>query len=371
MSEKPNLIPIPMPLLNPNEKEALLVALEAAEGAALAEGDLIAEVESTKSTGEILAPAAGYLVGVRFSPGQSLAAGEILAYIGPSPDAKDPSLPPWAPQSETADEDSPQGLRITAPARELALTNGLDLAELPQGPLVTQQMVADLLAKKAAPKLPPLPKGETRLIIFGAGGHGRSLAALVQKMGGLDLLGFVDDGVPAGAEILGLPVLGGRDSLAGLVKDGICLAINGVGGIGDLNARLSVFDLLRQAGFRFPPAIHPTAFIEDSAVLGDGIQVFPLAYVGTEVSAGFGTIINTGAIVSHDCQLGDTVNLSPGATLAGGVTVGAGTLIGMRATVNLGVQIGAYALIGNGATVKADVPDRGVVPAGTIWPPRR
>ena len=369
MSEK--LIPIQVPLLNPNEKEALLAALEVAEGEAVQQDDVIALVETTKSTGEVTAPAAGYLVGVRFEPGQSMIAGEVLAYIGSSPDSSDPKLPPWAPEAPTVEVDAPQGLRITAPARALAEENTLDLATLPQGPLVTRQMVAELLTQQTAPALPPIPEGENRLIIFGAGGHGRSLAALVQKMGGFDLKGFVDDGVPAGSEILELPVLGGRDSLAALAKEGIRLAINGVGGIGNLKARLSVFDLLRQAGFEFPKVIHPTAFIEDSAVLAAGVQVFPLAYVGTEVTAGFGTIINTGAIVSHDCALGQTVNLSPGATLAGGVTVGEGSLIGMRATVNLGVQIGTYALVGNGATVKADVPDGGVVPAGTIWPPHR
>ena len=369
MSEQ--LIPIPMPLLNPNEKEALLASLELAEGEAIQAGDVIAEVESTKSTGEVLAPASGYLVGIRFQPGQTLAAGEVLAYIGPSPDAKDPTLPPWAPEAPAAGASTPQGLRITAPAQTLAEENGLDLAALPQGPLVTRQMVADLIAQKAAQSLPPLPVGEQRLIIFGAGGHGRSLAALIQKMGGYDLLGFVDDGVPAGTTVLGLPVLGGRDKLASLAAEGIRLAINGVGGIGNLDVRLAVFDQLRGAGFHFPKAIHPTAFIEDSASLADGVQVFPLAYVGTEVTAGFGTIINTGAIVSHDCQLGETVNLSPGATLAGGVRVGEGTLIGMRATVNLNVQIGTNALIGNGATVKADVPNGGVVPAGTIWPPHK
>jgi sugar O-acyltransferase (sialic acid O-acetyltransferase NeuD family) len=369
MSEK--LIPIQVPLLNPNEKEALLAALEVAQGEAVQQDDVIALVETTKSTGEVTAPAAGYLVGVRFEPGQSLLAGEVLAYIGSSPDAHDPKLPPWAPETPTAEVNAPQGLRITAPARALAEENALDLAKLPLGPLVTKQMVAELLAQQAAQSLPPIPEGENRLIIFGAGGHGRSLAALVQKMGGFDPQGFVDDGVPAGETVLGLPVLGGRDSLAGLAADGIRLAINGVGGIGNLKSRLSVFDLLRQAGFEFPTVIHPTAFIEDSAELAAGVQVFPLAYVGTEVTAGFGTIINTGAIVSHDCMLGRTVNLSPGATLAGGVTVGEGSLIGMRATVNLGVQIGAYSLVGNGATVKADVPDGGVVPAGTIWPPHR
>jgi acetyltransferase EpsM len=373
MSEK--LIPIKIPLLNPNEAEALLSSLVAAEGQAVEKDAVIAVIETTKSTGEVTAPATGYLVGLRFQPGETLQAGDILAYVGETPESKDTSLPPWAPQTEKKTNSGVEGLRITEPAKKLALDNGLNLDTLPQGPLVTRGMVADLLAKQTTSmtpsELPPIPAGENRMVIFGAGGHGRSLAALLQKMGGFDLLGFIDDGVPAGTEALGLPVLGSRDDLASLAENGVRLAINGVGGIGDLATRLEVFDLLQQAGFHSPTVIHPTAFLEDTAVLADGVQVFPFAYVGTNISTGFGCIINTGVIVSHDCQLADYVNLSPGATLAGGVTVGNGTLIGMRATVNLYVKIGARALIGNGATVKSDVPDGGVVPAGTIWPPRR
>jgi acetyltransferase-like isoleucine patch superfamily enzyme len=40
----------------------------------------------------------------------------------------------------------------------------------------------------------------------------------------------------------------------------------------------------------------------------------------------------------------------------------------MGVTINLGVKIGKGARIGNGATVKADVPENGIVKAGTIWP---
>jgi acetyltransferase EpsM len=366
------LIPIKVPLLNPNETEALLSSLETTEGQPVDEGTVIAVIETTKSTGEVTAPAAGFLVGLCFQPGETLQAGDVLAYIGEAPDTKDSSLPPWAPRAENKKISGVEGLRITEPARKLAKENGLDLSQFPQDQLITRQMVTDLLANQSAsawePELSSIPEGENRLVIYGAGGQGRSLAALVQQMGGFDLLGFLDDGVPAGTNVLGLSVLGGREHLSKLADDGVRLAINGVGGISDLAIRLSVFDRLRQAGFHCPTVIHPTAFLEDSASLADGVQVFPFAYVGTEVSAGFGCIINTGSIVSHDCQLADYVNLSPGATLAGGVIVGEKTLIGMRATVNLYVQVGRQALIGNGATVKADVPDGGVVPAGTIWP---
>jgi len=232
-------------------------------------------------------------------------------------------------------------------------------------------MVEALIAPKAPIGAASVPENEKRILIYGGGGHGRSLVALVRKLGIFEVVGFVDDGYEPGDQLYGLPVLGGVDQLAELAESGIRMALNGVGGIGDLQIRLSVFDQLNKAGFYCPTVIHPTAFLEETVLLADGVQVFPFAYVGTEVEVGFGTIINTGAIVSHNCVLGQYVNLSPGATLAGGVIVEDRALIGMRATVNLYVHIGRNARIGNGATVKADVPDGGVVPAGTIWPPRK
>lgn len=365
------LIPIRIPLLNANEPEALLVSLEAAEGDKLAEDQVVALIETTKSTGEIRAETSGYLVGLRFAEGEPLQAGDVLAYIGSSPDAQDPSLTPWAPAEDnlTQAKREPNGLRITVPARELAEQHGLDLGSLPQGALVTRQMVADRLAEKQPAR--PIPKGEKRLLVYGAGGHGRSLAALIGELEGYEIVGFVDDGYTPADRVFGLPILGGGGDLVALAEDGFRLAVNGVGGIGDLDSRLSVYQQLQRAGFHVPTVVHPTAWVEKSAQLEDGCQVFPFATIGTEVRVGFGCIINTGVIVSHNVGLERYVNLSPGATLAGGVVVGARALIGMRATVNLNVRVGEGALIGNGATVKADVPKGGVVPAGTIWPPRR
>lgn len=367
-----SLVPIQIPLINPNEPDSLLASLEVIEGESLQKGQVVALVETTKSTGEVAAEKAGYLVGLRFKEGDTLKAGAVLAYIGESPQAMDPSLPPWAAEAPpTSEEENPEGLRITAPARELALEMGVDLATLPYGPLVTRRLIEERLFSEFLPNKFQLPKDERRLLIFGAGGHGRSLAELIRVGGEYEIIGFLDDGFPVGESVMELRVLGGHEALHTLRDEGICLAVNGVGGIGDLVSRLSVQHHLARAGFHCPTVIHTKALIEASAELEHGVQVFPFAYVGSQVVAGFGSIINTGAIVSHDCKLARFVNLSPGATLAGGVSVGEGALIGMRATVNLGVAIGRRARVGNGATIKADVPDEGVVPAGTIWPPRR
>jgi acetyltransferase EpsM len=367
------LTPIKIPLLNPNEPEALLASITVEEGAVVEAGQVVALIETTKSTGEVQAETGGYLVGLRVKEGETLQAGDVLAYIADSPDAKDPSLRPWADDGADAalvGEDLGD-LRITEPARALALAEGLALSSLPKGTLVTRQVVQDVLQHAALRPLAAAPQGDARLLIYGAGGHGCSLTALVRQAGDYEIIGFLDDGVQQGTEVDGLLVLGGADQLVALAEEGISLAVNGVGGVGDLSARLAVYGKLAETGFFCPTVIHTTAFIEDSATLGDGTQVFPLAYVGIRVQVGYGCIINTGAIVSHDCSLAPYVNLSPGATLAGGVVVGEAALIGMRATVNLNVTVGKRARIGNGATVKSDVPDNGVVPAGTIWPPRR
>ena len=366
------LIPVKIPLLNPNEPEALLSSLEIALGDPVEEGDLIAVIETTKSTGEVYAEAEGFLVGVCFSPGDSLKAGDVLAYIGSTSDAQDSSLPPWSTEKPSSKKSAPNpaGLRITDPARELAIQAGIDLKALPHGPLVTEKMVRALLKTEHLPSKATLPKGEKRIVIYGAGGHGRSLAALIRALDEYTIIGFIDDGFTVGEKVFGLEILGGKEALPALFTLGIRLCVNGVGGIGDLQSRLAVYEALHSSEFICPCVVHPTAYIEDSAELSQGVQVFPFAYIGTEVQVGYGSIINTSAILSHNCILRNYVNLSPGATLAGGVVVDEGALIGMRATINLNVHIGKKARIGNSATVKGDVPEGGVVPAGTIWPPR-
>ena len=366
------LTPITIPLINPNEPEALLASLQVVEGDRVEPDQVLALVETTKSTAEILAEQAGYLVGLRYAEGETLHAGDILAYIGKTPESHDPKLPPWRKDTNKKVKPTPQpgGLRITEPARELALAEGLDLQSLSQGPLITRKTIQALLQPQAAGPSQPIPEGENRVLIYGAGGHGRTLAALVQKLGRYEILGFLDDGYKPGESVLGLPILGGKELLEELAQQGVRMAVNGIGGITDLQIRLSIYDLLNAAGFHCPGVVHPTAFVEQSAELSNATQVFAFAYIGTEVVVDDGCIINTSTIVSHNCTLSRYVNLSPGATLAGGVFVGERTLIGMRATVNLNVHIGTDARIGNGATVKANVPDGGIVPAGSIWPPR-
>jgi sugar O-acyltransferase (sialic acid O-acetyltransferase NeuD family) len=261
----------------------------------------------------------------------------------------------------------PNGLRLTAPALALARAAGFDLNRLPIGPLITEAQLHALLAGDR-----PESGGavDRRLIVYGGGGHGKAVIEAVRAMGAHEVVGIVDDSLPSGSQVLGLPVFGGADALAGLLAQGIHLAANAVGGISDAQSRVRVFRRLIEAGFSCPAVIHPAAFVEPSAMVSPGVQVMPLAYIGSEVEVGFGVLVNTSAVVSHDCRLAAYANISPGALLAGGVHIGESAQVGMGATVNLGVIIGDGARVGNSAAVKKDVPPGGVVRAGSVWPER-
>jgi sugar O-acyltransferase (sialic acid O-acetyltransferase NeuD family) len=363
-------IPVEIPLLNTNEPDARLASLNVSEGQAVHPGDLLCTLETTKASADILAETHGFIVGLNAQEGQLLRAGDILCYISPEKD--------WVPETRAQSRsefpavlgESPgtAGLRITRPALRLAQESGIDLARLPAGPLITEKTVREYLRQIGSPGKPPKDIDPAAIIVYGGGGHGKSVIDLIRSLDRYTIHGVIDDGIPPGEAILGLPVLGGSGVLTHLFQDGIRQAVNAVGGIGDLQSRLLVFQHLKDAGFTCPSIRHPSAVVESSALLADGVQVFPQAYIGSETRLGFGVIINTGAIVSHDCQVDDYANLSPGAVLAGGVRIGRMVLVGMGATINLGVQIGEAARIGNGATVKADVPPGGIVRAGSVWP---
>ena len=362
-------IPVSIPLLNPNEPEALLVALHVQEGQFVENGSLLYTLETTKSTTDVMAEDQGYVVGLRFKPGQKITAGEILCFLAETPDWISHEITPSQVTLNQEDQ-VPVGLRITQPALALARTHKLDLGKLPTGPLITESMVQASLGGIAGPDVIPLNTtfDPASILIYGGGGHSKMVIDLLRGSHSFNIVGIVDDGRPAGDNVMGIPILGGKETLSRLFSQGIRLLVNAVAGISNIATRIKIFQLVAEAGYTFPTIIHRTAFLEPGARLSAGVQVFANAYVGSEVKVGFGTIISTGVIISHDCVLGDYVVITPGSILAGEVEVGAGTLIGMGTTVNLGVKIGEGVRIGNSATIKQDVPSGSVIRAGTIWP---
>jgi len=199
-----------------------------------------------------------------------------------------------------------------------------------------------------------------RLLIVGAGGHGRVVAdAAEASAAGWTEIAFLDDRYPGLSLSGGWKVVGTLEDLPRLVQSyEACIAATG-----DPRLRLDLLGRSKAAGFTIPVVVHPRATISHYSRLQPGSVVAAGGIVNIGSDVGVGCIINTGATVDHDCYLGAGAHVCPGAHLAGNVELGARTWFGIGAVALEGVRIGSDVTVGAGAVCLRDVRD-GVVVAG-------
>ncbi|UCF61382.1 MAG: hypothetical protein JSV37_01525, partial [Anaerolineaceae bacterium] len=198
-----------VPLLNPNEPESRLSELHVTNGQLVKQDAVLCTLETTKSTAELVAHREGYVIGLQATIGDMVRAGVRLCWLADEVDWQPPVLEHVTePSQEGA---LPEGLRITEPALTLAQQADLNLSSLPIGPLITQEIVREAIAREREMtyELPEGPFDPNALIIYGGGGHGKSLIDLIREMGTYKIVGLIDDGLEAGSEVMGLPVFGG------------------------------------------------------------------------------------------------------------------------------------------------------------------
>lgn len=180
-----------------------------------------------------------------------------------------------------------------------------------------------------------------RVIVIGAGGHGRSVAEAILLLGRDELIGFVDDGADANSKVWTYPILGTTDSLHTLrvLADTVVVAI------GNNALREKLYALGRDAGFELLSVIHPAAFVSPTATLGAGCAVMAGAVVGTEAELGEGVIVNCGATVDHHCRVDAFGHLGVNACMAGG------SVLGHRAWMQAGSALGYGVQVEDGAVL--------------------
>jgi len=202
------------------------------------------------------------------------------------------------------------------------------------------------------------------VIGFGAGGHAKVVIEILRLATGFEIVGLLDRNVKLrGSDVLGVPVLGDDSFASALAARGVRHAFVGIGGTASTCARRRVFDRVRELGFDVVSAVHPSAVVSPSAVVGAGATIMAGVVVNASAMFGVDVTVNTGAVVEHDCRLGDHVHVATGARLAGGVTVLDGAHVGVGATIRQGMTIGRRSVVGAGAVVVDDVAD-GVIVVG-------
>lgn len=192
-----------------------------------------------------------------------------------------------------------------------------------------------------------------RLVIVGAGGHGREALAVAREVNRLTdrwhEIAFADDGCvdPDLLERVDAELIGDVETLCRLGEEHVLA-------VGDPATRRRL-DATIAGDAPATTLISLSAWVGNDVVVDDGAMIFPGAICTTNVRIGRHSHVNCGAVVSHDCRIGDYVSLSPGTRLNGNVVVGDGAFIGTGAIVLPGRRVGQGAVVGAGAVVTDDV----------------
>lgn len=203
-----------------------------------------------------------------------------------------------------------------------------------------------------------------RLLIIGAGGFGREVAAWAwhvrPEAREWDSMAFLDANPAALAGMDGfdgiMEVVGDPATYEPLPTDRF------VCGIGHPRTKLTLCRALLDRGAHFINLIHPSSVIGVGNRFGIGTVICALCVVTSNVYFGDFVTLNASSTVGHDARLGDGCMLSGHADVTGYATLGEGVFVGSHGCVLPSVVVGDYAIVGAGS-----VATRKVKPHTTVF----
>lgn len=189
--------------------------------------------------------------------------------------------------------------------------------------------------------------GKKTLAIYGTGGLGLEIAAMIEKINASErvaenqkwnLIGFFDDSEETGTQISHFgPVLGGIDRLNSWPDPlGIMLCF------GTPKTLETVRNKIKNPLVSFPNLIDPTVGLDDPASLTIGMGNIIKARTGMTVNVKIGNfnVFNGNVIVGHDTEIGDFNVLMWGVHVSGEVKIGNRNLFGTYSFIKQQLKIG-------------------------------
>lgn len=192
-----------------------------------------------------------------------------------------------------------------------------------------------------------------RIVLVGAGGHGKVCAEIAQLCGYREIF-FLDDNQKRNSRN-GYPVAGAGDDFERFVDDATDFFVS----IGNAKIRKKIQDKIKRAGGRVANLVHPKSIISKDVEVGMGNVVMPGVVINPGVVLGDGVIVNTGSSIDHDCIIGDYSHVAVGAHLCGKVKIGNLSWIGAGAVVNHNLNICDECTVASGAVVIRDIIEPG------------
>ena len=196
------------------------------------------------------------------------------------------------------------------------------------------------------------------LYIIGAGGFGREVAWLVERLNDENptwrLKGFVDDNQHLwGTMEDGYPVLGGIEYL--MRKEGAYA----VCAVGSAVTRKRIVERFKGSAVRFATLIDPSVLMSKRVTVGEGSIICAGTIITVDVTIGRHVIINLDCTLGHDDVVGDFVTMYPSVNVSGNVVLGACTELGTGTQIIQGKRIATETIVGAGSVVGREIMEGG------------
>ena len=196
-----------------------------------------------------------------------------------------------------------------------------------------------------------------KLIIIGAGGLGREVAWLVERINHQsptwNLLGFIDDNPNLHHTIVnGHPVLGGCETLAAYPDAYAVCAV------GAPKVRRRIIERIKtmSPSQKFATLLDPTVEKSDTVTIGEGSIVCAHSILTINIHIGDHVIVNLDCKIGHDAVIDDFATVHPSVNISGDVHVGEGAELGTGTRIIQRTAIGRDAVVGIGSVVVNDIP---------------
>jgi acetyltransferase-like isoleucine patch superfamily enzyme len=352
--------PIIVPTTDVNSETAIVTAWHVPDRSLVEAGDIVAEVETSKSVLDVVAPETGYLLRCA-QVGEEIVLTNPLAYLFPSPEALDDHATPVAEAVAEAASAS-DGVRATAPAIARAAELGVDVSSLAVQGLVTVKMVEAAVGEQAAAppvELPtPLgaPSGVQRIALIGAGLGATQVIDILAADASKTAVAIVDDDQDQwGGQVFGVPVVGGTQQLKEHYADKhfdaavVCIGTS-------VPARTRFRELCGELGIPLVNAIDPTARIAAEVEFGVGNVVCAFCHFGVGTRIGDNNFVSAYNSFDHHSVIGSDIATGPGCMTSGLVRIGDRARFGTGIFIEPHVEIGAGVQVASGAVIVSSVP---------------
>lgn len=196
------------------------------------------------------------------------------------------------------------------------------------------------------------------LYIIGAGGFGREVAWIVERINSIkptwNLKGFIDDNETLWGSTEGeYHVFGGCEYLSALED------VYAVCAVGSSNVRKKIIEKLKDTSVKFATLVDPSVLYSNGVKIGEGAIVCAGTIITVDVNIGDHVIVNLDCTIGHDAVIDDFVTIYPSVNVSGNVLIGECSELGTGTQIIQGKKVISNTIIGAGAIVVKDCLESG------------